>query len=196
MAMKFAINTNGKEKFYMSTDSNLRKGFMEAVDTTTGKARVVVSEADFEEKVNSYVDTFVKHGVRSFIFAFEEKAKVYYYRMTPGEVKKHKKSLYSFNTDGKFLSICCRVTRVEKATLKQYGTLIKVVEAEDFHEVEEASNGYKAEVILYKKPQKKVTYSDGKSLSPSGKKENSQLKASCRNSSYTLSKSHNIWTAR
>ena len=92
MAMKFAINTNGKEKFYMSTDSNLRKGFMEAVDTT-GKVRVVVSEADFEEKVNSYVDTFVKHGVRSFIFAFEEKAKVYYYRMTPGEVKKHKKSL-------------------------------------------------------------------------------------------------------
>ena len=194
--MKFVILENGKEIEMESVGSNLRLGCMRATNAT-GEEKEVISSEKFQGIVNKYVDTMTSHGVRSFVYAFEQKGLVHYYRMTPANVKTNAKKLYSFNTDGKFLALTYRATRTEIDCLQAEGIEIFQAEAEDLLSVQnEASNGYKAEVLLYGKSQHKKTYSDGKSYNQNGKKENSQLKASCRNSSRSRSKSHNIWSAR
>lgn len=194
--MKFVVLKNGKEVEMESVGSNLRAGFMWATDPEGVKTEVVSSEK-FQNIVNTYVDTLVSHGVRSFIYAFEQKGEVRYYRMTPSGVKTHAKKLYSFNTDGKFLALTYRATKTEIECLQEYGQEIFRAIAEDLLKIQEEANlGYKAEVLLYGKSQHKKTYSDGKSYNQNGKKESSQLKASCRNSSRSRSKSHNIWSAR
>ena len=194
--MKFVVLKNGKEIEMESIGSNLRAGCMWATDAKGVKTEVVSSEK-FQSTVNTYVDTLVSHGVRSFVYAFEQKGLVHYYRMTPANVKANAKKLYSFNTDGKFLALTYRATRTEIDCLQEYGQEILQAIAEDLLKIQEEANlGYKAEVLLYGKSQHKKTYSDGKSYNQNGKKENSQLKASCRNSSRSRSKSHNIWSAR
>lgn len=194
--MKFVTLVNGKEKEWISIDSNLRAGQMIGIDSN-GKQKILVSEQDFQEKVNAYVDNMVAHGVRAFVFAYELKKVIHYVRVTPNNVKKFAKRLYSFNTDGKFLSITFRATRVEIDCLNEIGVEIEQVEAEDLLNVQDEANiGYKAEVFLYGRAQHKCTHSDGKSYNQNGKKENTQLKASCRNSSRSRSKTHNIWSAR
>lgn len=194
--MKFVTLVNGMEKTWESIDSNLRAGRMVGIDSN-GKQKVLVSEQDFQEKVNTYVDNMTSHGVRAFVFAYELKKAIHYVRVTPGNVKKFAKKLYSFNTDGKFLAITFRATRIEIDCLSEIGVEIEEVEADELLDVQsEASNGYKAEVLLYGRSQHKRTYSDGKSYNQNGKKENTQLKASCRNSSRSRSKTHNIWSAR
>ena len=194
--MKFTVLKNGKEMEMESINSNLRAGCMWATDPEGVKTEVVSSEK-FQGIVNTYVDTMTSHGVRSFVYAFEQNRLVHYYRMTPANVKANAKKLYSFNTDGKFLALTYRATKTEIECLQAEGIEIFQAEAEELLSVQnEASNGYKAEVLLYGKSQHKKTYSDGKSYNQNGKKENSQLKASCRNSSRSRSKSHNIWSAR
>ena len=194
--MKFTVFENGNEKEMTSIGSNLRAGFLWATNAS-GEKKEVVSSEKFQSIVNKYIDTMTSHGVRSFVYAFEQKGLVHYYRMTPTKVKKNAKNLYSFNTDGKFLALTYRATRTEIDCLQAEGIEIFQAEAEDLLSVQnEASNGYKAEVLLYGKSQHKKTYSDGKSYNQNGKKESSQLKASCRNSSRSRSKSHNIWSAR
>ena len=173
--MKFVVLKNGKEIEMESVNSNLRAGCMWATDPEGVKVEVVSSEK-FQSTVNTYVDTLVSHGVRSFVYAFEQKGLVHYYRMTPSGVKTHAKKLYSFNTDGKFLALTYRATKTEIECLQAEGIEIFQAEAEDLLSVQnEASNGYKAEVLLYGKSQHKNTYSDGKSYNQNGKKENSQL---------------------
>ena len=163
----------------------------------SGHRKTIVSEEDFQKKVDRYVDNMVKHGVRAFVYAYELKKAVHYVRVTPSNVKKYAKKLYSFNTDGRFLALTFRATRVEIECLRKIGSEILQVEAEELIAVQsEASLGYKAEVLLYGRAQHKATFSDGKSFNASGKKESSQLKASCRNSSRSRSKTHNIWSAR
>lgn len=194
--MKFTVLKNGKEIEMESIGSNLRAGFMRATNAEGVETEVVSSEK-FQSIVNTYVDTLVSHGVRSFVYAFEQKGEVHYYRMIPSDVKTHARELYSFNTDGKFLALTYRATRTEIECLQEYGQEIFRTIAEDLLKIQEEANlGYKAEVLLYGKSQHKKTYSDGKSYNKNGKKENSQLKASCRNSSRSRSKSHNIWSAR
>lgn len=194
--MKFVTLVNGAEKSWESIDSNLRAGQMIGIDAG-GHREVLVSEEDFQNKVDRYVDNMVNHGVRAFIFAYELKKAVHYVRVTPAQVKKNAFRLYSFNTDGKFLSLTFRATKVEIECLQEIGVEILEVEAEEFLAVQnEASNGYKAEVLLYGRSQHKTTYSDGKSLNLSGKLESTQLKSSCRNRSRSRSKTHNIWSAR
>lgn len=194
--MKFVTLVNGVEKSWESVSSNLRGGQMIGIDEN-GNQKVVVSSGDFQEKVNHYVDNMVSHGVRAFVFAYELKKAVHYVRVTPGNVKKYAKKLYSFNTDGKFLSLTFRATKTEIECLQEIGTEIMEIEAEELLNIQsEASNGYKAEVLLYGRSQHKPTYSDGKSFNGNGKKESTQLKASCRNSSRSRSKTHNIWSAR
>lgn len=194
--MRFTVLKNGKEIEMESIGSNLRAGCMLATDAEGAKTEVVSSEK-FQSIVNTYVDTLVSHGVRSFIYAFEQKGEVRYYRMTPSGVKTHAKKLYSFNTDGKFLALTYRATKTEIECLQEYGQEILRAIAEDLLKIQEEANlGYKAEILLYGKSQHQKTYSDGKSYNQNGKKENSQLKASCRNSSRSRSKSHNIWSAR
>lgn len=194
--MKFVVLKNGKEVEMESISSNLRAGCMWATDPEGVNTEVISSEK-FQSTVNTYVDTLVSHGVRSFVYAFEQKGEIRYYRMTPANVKTHAKKLYSFNTDGKFLALTYRATKTEIECLQEYGQEILRTIAEDLLKIQEEANlGYKAEVLLYGKSQHKKTYSDGKSYNQNGKKENSQLKASCRNSSRSRSKSHNIWSAR
>lgn len=194
--MKFITLVNGVEKSWESVSSNLRTGQMIGIDEN-GNQKVVVSSGDFQEKVNRYVDNMVSHGVRAFVFAYELKKAVHYVRVTPSNVKKYAKKLYSFNTDGKFLSLTFRATKTEIECLQEIGTEIMEIEAEELLNVQsEASNGYKAEVLLYGRSQHKITFSDGKSCNVNGKKESTQLKASCRNSSRSRSKTHNIWSAR
>lgn len=194
--MKFTVLKNGKEIEMESINSNLRAGCMLATNAEGVETEVVSSEK-FQSIVNTYVNTLVSHGVRSFVYAFEQKGEVHYYRMTPSGVKTHAKKLYSFNTDGKFLALTYRATKTEIECLQEYGQEILRAIAEDLLKIQEEANlGYKAEVLLYGKSQHKKTYSDGKSYNQNGKKENSQLKASCRNSSRSRSKSHNIWSAR
>lgn len=194
--MKFVTLVNGKEKAWESIDSNLRAGQMVGIDSNRNQ-QVLVSEEDFQEKVNNYVDTMISHGVRAFVFAYELKKAIHYVRVTPNNVKKNAKKLYSFNTDGKFLALTFRATKVEIECLQAIGVEIEEIEAEELLDVQtEASNGYKAEVLLYGRSQHKRTWSDGKSYNQNGKKENTQLKASCRNSSRSRSKTHNIWSAR
>lgn len=194
--MKFVTLVNGMEKNWESVDSNLREGRMVGIDSL-GRREVIVSAKDFQEKVNRYVDTMVNHGVRAFVFAYELKKVIHYVRVTPAKVKKFATKLYSFNTDGKFLALTFRATKTEIECLQEIGEEIMAIEAEELLAVQsEASNGYKAEVLLYGRSQHKATYSDGKSCNVNGKKESTQLKASCRNSSRSRSKTHNIWSAR
>lgn len=194
--MKFVTLVNGKEKNWESIDSNLRAGQMIGIDAS-GHRKTLVSEEDFQKKVDRYVDTMVKHGVRAFVYAYELKGAIHYIRVTPAQVKKNAFRLYSFNTDGKFLALTFRATRIEIEALQEIGEEIMEVEAEELLNVQnEASNGYKAEVLLYGRAQHKATFSDGKSCNVNGKKESTQLKASCRNRSRSRSKTHNIWSAR
>lgn len=194
--MKFATIMNGTEKNWESISSNLRAGQMIGIDEG-GRQQVIVSPEDFQEKVNRYVDNMVKHGVKAFVYAYELKKAIHYVRVTPGNVKKYAKKLYSFNTDGKFLALTFRATRTEIECLQEIGVEVMEIEAEELLNVQnEASNGYKAEILLYGRSQHKKTFSDGKSCNVNGKKESTQLKASCRNSSRSRSKTHNIWSAR
>lgn len=194
--MKFVTLVDGEEKSWKSINANLRAGQMIGIDEG-GRQQVIVSPEDFQEKVNRYVDNMVKHGVKAFVYAYELKKAIHYVRVTPNNVKKFSKKLYSFNTDGKFLALTFRATRTEIECLQEIGTEIMEIEAEELLNVQnEASNGYKAEVLLYGRSQHKATYSDGKSCNANGKKEATQLKASFRNSSRSRSKTHNIWSAR
>lgn len=194
--MKFVTLVNGTEKSWESIDSNLRAGQMIGIDTE-GNQQIIVSTDEFQKKVNNYVDNMVKHGVRAFVFAYEGKSLIHYVRVTPSKLKENAMRIYSFNTDGKFLALTFRATKVEIETLKEIGVEILQVEADELIAIQsEASNGYKAEVLLYGRPQHKATYSDGRSYNMNGKKESTQLKASCRNSSRSRSKTHNIWSAR
>ena len=187
-------------KEYVTT-KELRSGELRA---TTGE--VLVTKKQHLAIVKNYITYFHAHGVKSFCYCLQwkgrgkHKGEVYtaYIRATRSLIERNPERFYTWNATGtKELSLCFRPDNNSIAWLLDNCEIIKRVDLEEWEaETTEINQGYKAEVLLYGRSQKRRTFSDGKSPSPSGKLENSQLKASCYNSSGSRSKSHDIWLAR
>lgn len=183
----------------VTTTPDLRSGVLTDVSGNT-----LQTYDDYYNHIKNYLDLYRSHGVRAFVFAYtvggrKLGATVKYIRVTATEILKNPTYFYTYNTDGDFLALTYRPDRRAIDFFENNCTQITAIEYDallDAMNTINKNSGYGAETVLYGRPQTKKTYSDGKSISPTGKKENSQLKASVYNSSGSRSKTCNIWSAR
>lgn len=200
MGMQHKTIVDGKVIEAVGKTSILDGGEYISVDNN-GNEFATVTQKDYMNIVNNYIDKCLKKGVRRLDFTVGNKEKIITYSVRPSILRDYEKAklIYRYNTSNGFLSLCFRATSKNIKLLAEVGEIVNENEFDDFIDLEGSNNGYKAEVNLYGKACKSQSLVDGK-YENNGKIIKSQLKASINNFTGSRNngrgKAHDIWTIK